>query len=212
MCVQPVIIEVLGLWNEVRRTCNSKALLGFLPPYYVFTAEKNLEDKSLKSKYKYMEFHHCALRIILKDLLQLENIKNGLEVDIPGMGTCFLRVHLAFVVGDIKGQNPMECLSGYFSSNVCQILPSCECPYSKYDVCLEFKCSPVDKVKTDQIIDRCIDIITKRLPRLTGQARLDLAETSKIRVVSAFRDFSFYNSPMGMYGALPIETLHAWMD
>jgi hypothetical protein len=101
-----------------------------------------------------MEFYHCALRIILEDLIQLENNKNGLEVDIPGMGTSFLRVHLAFVVGDIKGHNPMKCHFGSFTFNVCQIIPSCDCPYSKSNMFLEFKCSPVDKVKTDQTVDR----------------------------------------------------------
>jgi hypothetical protein len=119
-----------------------------------------------------MELYHCALCIILQDLLQLENNKTDLEVEIPGTGNCFLRVRLAFVVGDINGQNPMACHFGSFSSNVCQILPSCDCPYSKFDTCLDFKCSPANKVKSDQIINRCIDIIDKRLPRFKYQSSI----------------------------------------
>jgi hypothetical protein len=52
MCVGPVIIELLGLWSDLRRTYKYKALLGFLPPYHLLTAGKNLEAQSLKSKYK----------------------------------------------------------------------------------------------------------------------------------------------------------------
>jgi hypothetical protein len=34
---------------------------------------------------------------------------------------------------------------------------------------------------------------------------------SNIKVVSAFHDFSFGKSPIGIYGALPIDTHHAWL-
>jgi hypothetical protein len=43
-----------------------------------------------------------------------------------------------------------------------------------------------------------------------NDAREELKSVSKMGVVSAFREFSFGNNPMGIYGSLPFETLHAW--
>ena len=211
MCVEPVIIELLALSSEVRKTDKSKVLIGFLPPYPVLTAQKNEESKSTKSELNYMEFYHRALRIVLKDLVLLENDKQGLVVDIPGMGQFFLHVRLAFVVGDIKGQNPMACHMGCFSSNLKRMLPSCDCPQSHADLFQEHQCKPCYKVETDTEIDRCIRIIQSGEHGKVGQSRTDLRNISKIGVVSAFRDFSFGNNPCGIYGSLPIETLHAWL-
>jgi hypothetical protein len=50
-----------------------------------------------------MAFYHIAIRIVLKDLLQLKKKRGGLEVGIPGMDTCYPHVRLEFVVGDVKG-------------------------------------------------------------------------------------------------------------
>jgi hypothetical protein len=107
MCVEPVIMELLALSSKVRRTYISKVLPGFLSPYPLFNAKKNEESKSKKTKYNHLEFYHKALKIVLKDLLHLEKNKEGLQVDIPGLGIMYLHVRLAFVVDDIKGQNPM---------------------------------------------------------------------------------------------------------
>jgi hypothetical protein len=211
MCVEPVIIELLSFSSAIRKTDKSKVLLGFLPPYPVVTAQKNEEARSTKSKLNYMEFYHRALRLVLKDLVCLENDKEGLAVDIPGMGQCFLHIRLAFVVGDIKGQNPMACHMASFSSNVSQMLPSCDCPQSHSDLCEEHQCKPCYQVETDNEIDRCIRIIQGGEHGAVGKARLDLKKISKIGVVSAFRDFKFGNNPAGIYGSLPIETLHAWL-
>jgi hypothetical protein len=75
-----------------------------------------VEAKSKNIKHNHLEFYHKALKIVLKDLLHLENNKEGLQVDIPGLGIVDLHVRLAFFVGDIKGQNPMASHYGAFSA------------------------------------------------------------------------------------------------
>jgi hypothetical protein len=129
-----MIMEVLSLWSEVRPTDKSKVLLVFLPPYPIITAENNRESKSHVA----MVFYHRELRIFLKDFLLWQNDKNGLDLTIPGLGKVVLHVKLAFVLGDIKGQNHMACHVGYFSSNAKEILQSCNCPQAKADLCSEF--------------------------------------------------------------------------
>jgi hypothetical protein len=42
-------------------------------------------------------------------------------------------------------------------------------------------------------------------------ARDELPSVSRMGLVSAFREFSFGNNPMGIYGSLPFEILHAWL-
>jgi peptide subunit release factor RF-3 len=44
-----------------------------------------------------------------------------------------------------------------------------------------------------------------------NNVREELTSISKMGVVSAFREFSFGNNLMGVYGSLPFETLHAWL-
>jgi hypothetical protein len=114
-----MIMELLALSIKVRRTYISKVLLGFLPPYPLMTAKKNEEAKSKKTKHNHLELYHKALQVVLNDLLHLEKNKDDvLQVDIPGLGIVYLHVRLAFVVGDIKGQNPMACHYGAFSANI----------------------------------------------------------------------------------------------
>jgi hypothetical protein len=86
-------------------------------------------------------------------LLHLEKNKEGLQVDIPGIGIVYLHVRLAFVVGDIKGQNPMACHYGAFSANIKRILPVCDCLAAHADI-LERQCIHTKENEMDEIIDR----------------------------------------------------------
>jgi hypothetical protein len=134
-----------------------------------------------------------------------------LEVEIPNIGKSYQHVRLAFVVGDIKGQNPTACHFNGFSSNIAYILPSCNCSTSSADFVNEFWCEPIDKLKMDTIIDKCINVIETRQVRMVVKARKELESISKFGVRSAFRDFSFGGNPLDIYGSLPLETLHAWL-
>jgi hypothetical protein len=103
MCVEPVILEFLALSRKVRCIDIRKVLLGFLPPYPLLTAKKNEEAKSKKTKHNHLEFYNKALKVVLNDLLHLEKNKDGLQVDITGLGIVYLSVRLAFVI-DLKQQ------------------------------------------------------------------------------------------------------------
>jgi hypothetical protein len=92
MCVEPVIMELLALSSKVRCTDITKILLGFFPPYPLLTAKKNEEAKSQKTKYNHLAFYHKGLKIVLKDLLHVEKNKDGLQIDIPGLGIFYLHV------------------------------------------------------------------------------------------------------------------------
>jgi hypothetical protein len=70
MCVEPVIMEFLALSSKVRRTYISKQ----------------------KHQIQPLEFYHKALKTVLKDLLHLEKNKEGLQVNIPGLGIVYLHV------------------------------------------------------------------------------------------------------------------------
>jgi hypothetical protein len=63
----------------------------------------------------------------------------------------------------------------------------------------------------DEIIDRCSATIKRAQHGTVNNAREELTSVSRMGVVSAFREFSFGNNPMGIYGSLPFETLHAWL-
>jgi hypothetical protein len=63
----------------------------------------------------------------------------------------------------------------------------------------------------DEIIDRCSATIKRAQHGTVNNAREELTSVSKMGVVSAFREFLFGNNPMGIYGSLPFETLHAWL-
>jgi hypothetical protein len=208
---EPVIVELLNLSSVLRRTDASKLLLGFLPPYPKTSAERAKDRNKTATKKNYMEFYHAALRIVLKKLLEIEHLSDGLEVEIPNIGKSYLHVRLAFIVGDIKGQNPMACHFNGFSSNIAYILPSCNCSTTSADLVNEFRCEPIDKLKTDMVIDKCINVIETRQARMVDKARKKLESISKFGVKSAFRDFSFGGNPLGIYGSLPLETLHAWL-
>jgi hypothetical protein len=133
MCVEP-IMELLALSSKVRRTDISKVILGFLPPYSFLTAKKNEEAKSKKTKNNHLAFYHKALKIVLKDLLNIEKNKDGLQVDIPGLIIVYLHVRLAFIVGDIKRKNPMFCHYDAFAANIKRIIPVCDCLTAQADI------------------------------------------------------------------------------
>jgi hypothetical protein len=109
-----------------------------------------------------MEFYHATLRIVLKKLLDIEQLSDGLEVEIPNIGKSYLHVYLAFVIGYSKGQNPMACHFNEFSSYIAYILPSCNCSTSSADLVNGFRYEPIDKLKTDMVIDKCINVIETR--------------------------------------------------
>jgi hypothetical protein len=116
---------------------------------------------------------------------------------------------LEFVVGDIKGQNPMVCHYGAFSANIKRNLPVCDCSAAQADI-LERQCITTNKNEMDVIIDRCSATIKRAQHGTMKNAREELKSVSKMGVVTAFREFSFGDKPMGIYGSLPFETLHAW--
>jgi hypothetical protein len=151
-----------------------------------------------------MEFYHAALRIVLKKLLEIEHLNDGLEVEIPNIGKSYLHVCLEFIVG-------IACHFNGFSSNIACILPSCNCSTSSADLVNEFRCDPIDKLKMDTIIDKCINVIETRQVRMVDKSRKELEGISKFGVKSGFRDFYFGGNPLGIYGSLPLETLHAWL-
>jgi hypothetical protein len=82
------------------------------------TAKKNEESKSKKTKHNHLAFYHKALKIVLKDLLHLEKNKDGLQVDITGLGIVYLHIRLTFIVVDIKGGNPIAFHYGTFAANI----------------------------------------------------------------------------------------------
>jgi hypothetical protein len=110
----------------------------------------------------------------------------------------------------IKGRNPISCHYGECASNINRVLPVCNCSTAQADI-LESKCNPKKKEDMDQIIDRYSDAIKQAKYGTSNNAREQLTSVSKMGVVSAFREFSFGNNPMGIYGSLPFETLHAWL-
>jgi hypothetical protein len=119
-----------------------------------------------------MDFYHATIRIVLKKLLDIEQLSDGLEVEIPDIGKSYPHVPLEFVVGDIKGQNPMACHFNGFSSSIAYILPSCNCSTSSANLVNEFWCEPIDKIKIDTIIDKCITVIeTRQFGWLKNQER-----------------------------------------
>jgi hypothetical protein len=63
----------------------------------------------------------------------------------------------------------------------------------------------------DEIIDRCSAAIKQAKYGMANNAREELTAVSRMGVMSAFREFSFGNNPMGIYVYLPFETLHAWL-
>jgi hypothetical protein len=105
------------------------------------TAKKNEEEKCQKTKHNHLAFYHKALKIVLKDFLYLKKNKDGLQVDIPGLGIVYLHVRLAFIVGDVKGKNPMACHYVAFAANIKIILPVSDCSTAQADI-LERKCNP----------------------------------------------------------------------
>jgi hypothetical protein len=71
----------------------------------------------------------------------------------------------------------------------------------------------------DEIIDRCSAVIKHAKHGTVKNAKHgtvnnaieELTSVSKMGVVSAFREFSLGNNPMGIYGSLPFETLYVWL-
>jgi hypothetical protein len=210
MRVEPVIMELLALSSKVIRTDIIKIILGFLPPYTLLTAKNNEEAKLQRTKHNHLAFCHKAFKIFLKDFTYLEKNKDGLQVDIPGLGFVYLHVQLAFIVGDIKGQNPMACHYGAFAANIKIILPVCDCSTAQADI-LERKCNPTKKEDMGEIIYRCNAAIKQAKHGTVNNAREELTAVSKMGVVSGFREFSFGNNPIDIYGSLPFEILHAWL-
>jgi hypothetical protein len=113
----------------------------------------------------------------LKKLLDIEHLSDGLEVEIPNIGRSYQHVRLAFVVGDIKGQNPMSCHFNGFSSNIAYILQS-------GDLVKEFWCEPFDKLRMDTIIDNYINVIETRQTRMVEKSIKELESINKFGVKS----------------------------
>jgi hypothetical protein len=157
-----------------------------------------------------LAFCHKSLNIILKDLLYLEKNKDGLQVDIPGLGIFYLHVRLAFIVVDIKGKHPTALHYGAFVTNLERNLPVCDCSTAPADI-LERKYNNTKKDDMDEIIDWFSAAIKQAKHGTVNNAREELTAVSKMGVVSTFIEFSFGNNPMGLYGSLPFETLHGWL-
>jgi hypothetical protein len=102
----------------------------------------------------------------------------------------------------------MSCHYGAFAANIERILPVCDCSTAQADI-LERKCNPTKNEEMDDIIYRCSAAIKQAKHGTVNNSREELTAVLKMGVVSAFRDFSFGNNPIGIYGSLPFETLHA---
>jgi hypothetical protein len=180
-------MELLALSSKVRRIDISKIILGFLPPYPLLAAKNNEEAKSQKTKHNHLAFYHKALKIVVNDFIYLEKNKDGLQVDIPGLGIVYLHVRVALIVGDIKGQHQM---AGHatFAANIKRIIDVCDCSTAQADI-LERKCNPANKEDMDKTIYRCSAAIKQAKHGTINNVREELAVVSKMGVVSAFREF-----------------------
>jgi hypothetical protein len=65
------------------------------------------------------------------------------------------------------------------------------------------------KEEMDDIIDRCSAAIKRAKHGMMNNIREELTTISKMGMLSAFGEFSFLNNPMGVYGSLPFDLLHA---
>jgi hypothetical protein len=74
-------------------------LIGFLPSYPKTSAERAKDRNTKATKNKYMGIYQAALRIILKELVELVHLSDGMVVEIPNIGKSYLHVRLAFVMG-----------------------------------------------------------------------------------------------------------------
>jgi hypothetical protein len=102
----------------------------------------------------------------------------------------------------------MACHYSAFAAKVRILLPVCDCSTAHADI-LERQCNPTKKEEMDEIIDRCTDVHKQAKHDTVNNAREELISVSKMGMVSAFREFSFGNSPMGMFGSFLFEILHA---
>jgi hypothetical protein len=97
----------------------------------------------------------------------------------------------------------MSCHYGAFAANIERILPVCDCSTAQADI-LERKCNPTKNEEMDDIIYRCSAAIKQAKHDMANNIREELTPVSKIG-----GEFSFLNNPMGVYGSLPFDLLHA---
>jgi hypothetical protein len=143
------------------------------------------KQKSQKTKYNHLDFDHKALKIVLKDLLHLKKNKDDLQADIPGLGIVYLHIQLAFIVGDIKRQNPIAYHYGAFAANMKNIIPACDNLTAQADI-LERDFHPTKKEDMDETKDRCSASIEQAKHSTVNNYREELTSVSKMGVVSAF--------------------------
>ena len=209
---EPVMATIGNIPLELRKNHKSWFNLGFLPQKILTPAERDeIKNKGGGTRSLLTNIYHEALSTLLEEFvsLQQQDYANnmGTPVFIHGVGNVNAHFELSLVIGDMVGHDQLCCHYQCYSKEIHRPMRMCYCSYDDLDNPL-IRCDKIIAEKVDKIVSDCIEVICADDGRI--QKARDLAkEHSQELYLSAFHKCKFGGDIEGIYGATPVETLHA---
>ena len=209
---EPCLVSFGNICLEQRKKASAYFLLGLLPSKLLSSAEREKLKNGKGCRSDYLEMYHDSLRIIMKELHDLQ-IKDradgcGTPVFVHGKGNVFLHFEINLIIGDTSGHDILTGHNQAYSKRTPRPIRSCTIGWDDLDN-HHSQCEFINTKETYDLVEKCMDKILRR--RKVGKYR-DIAKgISHQLVIPALHELGFGGVPRGLFCATPFEVLHTLM-
>ena len=207
---EPVLISIGNIPLKERKKEKAWFNLGFIPTKLMSGAERELLKKGPGTRATVSKVYHMALEEIFDELINIEQddyISNsGIKLYAHGIGYVYAHFDLSMIIGDAVGHDQLCCHYQGYSSELKRPMRMCTCSYKDLDNDLVL-CKPVVAANIEKIILGCINAIHDNSKKT--EAREVAKSLSQDLHISSLSKFYFGGDEEGVFGATPVESLHA---
>ena len=198
---EPVLCSIGNIPFEKRKTKQAWFNIGFIP------TQSN--DNSSTSSPDQPDFYQRALDVLLKEVRQCCNEKNGILMSIHGHNKLF-RCHfeVSAILGDMVGHDTLCCHFQSYGSPILRPYRSCYVDDENL-VNPSHKCQLVKAEDIFNTIKTSIRIKNSKQRGCIGRSLNICKDISQKQVIPAFAKFRFGGCEGGVFQCTPPETLHA---
>ena len=208
---EPVLVTIGNIPIDIRSSSKAWFNLGFIPQKTLTSAEREEFKKGRGTRSLMTEIYHKALHMILDEFLCINESDYdnnlGTEVYIHGLGKVNAHFEVAMIIGDSVGHDQLCCHYQGYSKEIQRPMRMCYCSYDQLDNPL-VKCNRVIGKNIDLIISKCIEVVKEQDGEVTNARSLAQKHSQEL-YVSTLSKFRFGGDVEGVYGATPVECLHA---
>ena len=209
---EPCLVSFGNICLEERKKSCSYFFLGLLPSKLLTSKEREKLKTGKGLRNDYLNMYHDSLRLILKELhnLQIHDRATGLGTPmyVAGKGDVFLHFEINLIIGDTSGHDILTGHNQCYSKETPRPIRSCNIEWNDLDN-HNSECECTDPKATYDRIQTCMNKIILR--QRVGKYRAIATNLSHLLVIPALHELGYGGVSRRLFCACNFEILHTLM-